>query len=91
MKLFQRLLGRRDADVSGAIAKERLRLVLASDRTSVAPEVLNQIKDEIIAVISRHVGVDAGKVHVAITQDRNESRLMADIPLLVRSARGRKK
>ena len=85
MRLFQRLSGRRTG--SGAVAKERLRLVLAYDRTSVSPEVLEQIKDEIIAVISRHVNVDVSKVKVGVSQDQSESRLVADIPLAVRSTR----
>jgi cell division topological specificity factor len=85
MRLFERLSGIRNG--SGAVAKERLRLVLAYDRTSVSPEVLEQIKDEIIAVISRHVNVDVSGVKVGVSQDQSESRLVADIPLSVRSTR----
>ena len=85
MKLWKRLMGGRDG--SGSLAKERLRLVLAYDRTSVSPEVLEQIKDEIIAVISRHVSVDVSGVRVAFSQERSESRLVADIPLSVRGTR----
>jgi len=49
--------------------------------------VLEQIKDEIIAVISRHVSVDVSGVQVGVSQDQSESRLVADIPLAVRSTR----
>jgi len=85
MKFLKRLSRGRGG--SGAVAKERLRLVLAYDRTSVSPEVLEQIKDEIIAVISRHVSVDVSGVQVGVSQDQSESRLVADIPLAVRSTR----
>jgi cell division topological specificity factor len=64
------------------VAKERLRLVLAYDRASMSPDALDLIKDEIIAVISRHVRVDAEGVQVSVSRDETESRLVADIPLL---------
>lgn len=40
------------------VAKERLRLVLVHDRASVAPEFLDKIKEEIIAVISKYMEID---------------------------------
>ncbi len=82
MNIFQRLTGHRDTTSSGSVAKERLRLVLAYDRASMSPDALDLIKDEIIAVISRHVRVDAEGVQVSVSRDETESRLVADIPLL---------
>jgi cell division topological specificity factor len=83
MKAFQRLFRcRRDEPAaSGDVAKERLRLVLAHDRTSISPALLDTLKDEIIAVISRHISIDAADVEVMISQNDRESRLVADIPL----------
>jgi cell division topological specificity factor len=89
MKFFERLLGRRDESSSGKVAKERLRLVLAHDRTSISPALLETLKDEIIAVISRHVAIDVESVQVNFSQSARESRLVADIPLLTK--RGRRK
>jgi len=89
MKFFERLLGRRYEPSSGEVAKERLRLVLAHDRTSISPALLDTLKDEIITVISRHVAIDAESVQVTFSQSARESRLVADIPLLTR--RGRRK
>lgn len=80
MKSMGRLLGRREAS-SGVVAKERLRLVLAHDRANISPALLETLKDEIIAVISRHVAIDAAGVRVTFTQTPRESRLVADIPL----------
>jgi cell division topological specificity factor len=48
---FERLLGRNPASSANA-AKERLQLVLIHDRTDISQAVMDQIKDEIIAVIS---------------------------------------
>lgn len=87
MKLLERLGISRDQLPSGSVAKERLLLVLAHDRTSISPALLETLKDEIIAVISRHVAIDADDVQVTFSQDARESRLVADIPLLTRAKR----
>ena len=87
MTFWKRLLGVGSAQNSGSVAKERLRLVLAYDRTSISPETLELIKDEIIAVISRHVGVDVSGVKVGVSQGQDEARLVADIPLAIPGTR----
>jgi cell division topological specificity factor len=89
MGFFERLLGRCYDSSSGKVAKERLRLVLAHDRASISPALLDTLKDEIITVISRHVAIDAESVQVTFSQSGRESRLVADIPLSTR--RGRRK
>jgi len=58
--------------------------VLAHDRTSISPALLETLKDEIIAAISRHIAIDAEGVEVTISQSARESRLVADIPLAAR-------
>jgi cell division topological specificity factor len=88
MRVFERLLGRRKSP-SGEVARERLRLVLAHDRASISPALLETLKDEIVTVISRHVAIDAEGVQVTFSQSARETRLVADIPLLAR--RGRRK
>ncbi len=48
-------------------AKQRLQLVLVHDRNQIEPGMLELIKDEIIAVISKHLDIDrawrAGQFH----------------------------
>ncbi|NLM52022.1 MAG: cell division topological specificity factor MinE [Firmicutes bacterium] len=53
--LLAALTGRQS---SKEVAKERLRLVLVHDRASVAPEFLDKIKEEMIAVISKYMEID---------------------------------
>jgi len=79
MKFLDRF--RRREPRSGEVARERLRLVLAYDRTSISPALLETLKDEIISVISRHVDIDPAGVEVNLTQSRRQSRLVANIPL----------
>jgi cell division topological specificity factor len=87
MKLFERLMSRGHEVGSGEVAKERLRLVLAHDRTSVSPMMLETLKDEIVTVISRHIAIDEKGVQVSFSQDARETRLVADIPLSPRHGR----
>jgi cell division topological specificity factor len=69
------------APSSRQIAKERLQLVLVHDRAQVSPQLLQVLKDEIIAVISKHIAIDREGVEITFTQSRRQSRLQADIPL----------
>ena len=62
-------------------AKQRLQLVLVHDRNQIEPGMLELIKDEIIAVISKHIDIDRNNVQVNFTEGDRESRLVADIPL----------
>jgi len=47
---------------SGATAKERLRLVLLSDHLSLAPDVVDALKAELFAVLSKYVDIDPARV-----------------------------
>lgn len=87
MSWLDKLLGR--SETSGQVAKQRLQMVLIHDRADLPPGLLEQIKDEIIAVIARHTAVDTDKVVVHLEQDTQENRLIAEIPLVsARSRRG---
>ena len=81
MNLFNRLRGTAQPS-SRETAKQRLQLVLVHDRSQISPGLIEIIKDEIIAVISKHVDIDRDGVQVQFTQAEHESRLVADIPLL---------
>ncbi|MGC8872987.1 MAG: cell division topological specificity factor MinE [Chloroflexia bacterium] len=65
---------------SSAIAKERLQLVLVHDR-GFSPQLLETLKSEIIAVISKYVEIDAEHIDVKITRTERQDRLVADIPV----------
>lgn len=73
-KLFQR------RPKSSAIAKERLQLVLVHDR-GFSPQLLEKLKTEIIAVISKYVEVDDDGIEVRVTRSERQDRLVANIPV----------
>ncbi len=76
---LDRILGREPK--SAQTAKERLKLVLIHDRTDLSPAILDKLKDELIAVISRYVSIDPQMVNIQMSQEGREQRLIADIPL----------
>lgn len=72
---------------SSSIAKDRLKLVLVSDRAGCSPEILEQIKNDIIAVISKYIEIDTEGLDIKISQTESESHngsvpaLFANIPI----------
>jgi cell division topological specificity factor len=81
MSIFSRLYNRYRKP-SKVIAKERLRLVLVHDRAGISPEVLHVIKNEIIAIISKHVRVDRDGIEVNLSHQKGHTRLVANIPIV---------
>ena len=61
--------------------KSGLKLVLIHDRTDMKSSALDDMKDEIINVISQHIAIDRSKVKIQMMHDGREQRLVADIPI----------
>lgn len=72
---------------TGSIAKDRLKLVLVSDRAGCSPEIMEQIKNDIIAVISKYIEIDLEGLDIQIKQTDSETHrgtvpaLFANIPI----------
>ena len=72
---------------SGNVAKDRLKLLLVSDRANCSPEVMEAIKNDIIKVISKYLDVDTDALDIQITttpsEDGNRTvpALFANIPI----------
>ena len=72
---------------SGEIAKDRLKLLLVSDRANCSPEIMEMIKNDIIAVISKYIEIDQDGLDIKITQTQSETNngivpaLYANIPI----------
>jgi len=66
---------------SGATAKERLRLVLLSDHLSLAPDVVEDLKRDLLAVISRYVEIDSEHADVSFEHREREVAMLASIPI----------
>lgn len=72
---------------SGDIAKDRLKLLLVSDRANCSPEIMEKIKNDIIQVISKYMEIDAEGLDIQITQTESDGNngnvpaLFANIPI----------
>ena len=77
MKLL-RLFGGRDA--SAPVARERLQILLAHERGLLGqPDLLVTLREEILAVVSKHVTLDPEKVIVRLERGKTVSTLEVDI------------
>ena len=72
---------------SGDVAKDRLKLLLVSDRADCSPDVMEAIKNDIIQVISKYMEIDPEGLDIQITQTESETNngavpaLYANIPI----------
>lgn len=72
----------RREEASKTLAKERLRLVLMSDRVSLAPEVFDEMKNEMLAVIRRYLEIDERALDMHFENLERQFALLASIPVL---------
>jgi cell division topological specificity factor len=63
------------------MAKERLRLVLVHDRTSISPQLLETLKADLIQVISNYMEIDESALEVNLDANGNTVALVANIPV----------
>jgi cell division topological specificity factor len=78
MTLF-RLFGRRG---SAPVARERLQILLAHERAARGqPDLLGVLREEILAVIAKHVKVDHENVRVRMDRGSKVSTLEIDVEI----------
>ena len=72
---------------SSDIAKDRLKLLLVSDRANCSPETMELIKNDIIKVIAKYMEIDSEGLDIQITQTESDGNngsvpaLIANIPI----------
>ena len=74
------------------VAKDRLRLILIHDRGDIPAETVDKIREEILAVLSKYIEIDAEDVEIAVTKSEmlegeGSPALSCNIP--IRGVRGR--
>lgn len=73
---------------SSEVAKDRLKILLISDRVNCSPEMMEMIKTDIAKVISKYMKIDAKSMEIQITKTGSKGRnmknpsLYANIPIL---------
>lgn len=81
MDLFGKVMGKQSSS-SKNIAKERLRLVLVHDRSNISPQLLENLKEDILKVISSYMEIDRKGTEVTLNSDEKSVALMASIPVI---------
>ena len=73
---------------SREIAKDRLKILLISDRVNCSAETLEMIKNDIAKVISKYMKIDANSMEIQISKTNSRSNgsinpvLNANIPII---------
>ncbi|MDY2700709.1 MAG: cell division topological specificity factor MinE [Suilimivivens sp.] len=72
---------------SREIAKDRLKILLISDRVNCSPEMMEMIKTDIAKVISKYMKIDTHSMEIQISKTDRKGRdktptLYANIPIL---------
>lgn len=74
---------------SRQIARDRLKILLISDRVDCSPEMMQLIKFDIAHVISKYMKIDAANMDIQISKAGNNARngkimpaLYANIPII---------
>ena len=70
------------ADASKSVATNRLKLVLMQDRTNLTPRILEQMRSELIDLLSRYVELDKELLDLNFEQEGDQVALMLSIPVI---------
>jgi cell division topological specificity factor len=62
-------------------ARERLQVLLAHERCSTSSDLIAVLREEILAVIAKHVQVDSERVRVKMDRDEHMSILEIDVEI----------
>ena len=80
LDILSRVLNRDEG--SKETAKQRLQLVLVQDRASVNPHLLEELKEDLIGVISRYLEIDLSAMEINLESGGGDTvALVANIPV----------
>jgi cell division topological specificity factor len=66
---------------SAPVARERLQLLLAHERSSPGSDLVSILREEILGVIAKHVQVDRDRVHVKMDHGEHVTILEIDVEI----------
>ncbi|HEX5934872.1 MAG TPA: cell division topological specificity factor MinE [Pseudorhizobium sp.] len=71
---------------SAPMARERLQVLLAHERASAGSDLVSVLREEILAVIAKHVQLDADRVQVTMDRDEHVSVLEIEVEIPLASS-----
>lgn len=82
MNWLDALLGRKPATATSAsVAKQRLVEVLVQDHVKLTPDVMDAIRRDISAVLSKHLDIDVDALQIDVTRSGRGDNLVANVPV----------
>lgn len=79
MNILKKLFSKKS---SRETAKKRLQLVLVHDRADISPALLEQLRGELIDVISKYMEIDSKNIEMELDREDGSVALVANIPVL---------
>ena len=64
---------------SGQYAKDRMKLLLLSERMECSPQMINRLQNDLILAAGKYIHIDSDNVHITFRQ--SPPRLIASLPL----------
>jgi len=80
LNFIERLFGKNEKSVK-SIAKDRLRLVLMHDRADIPAPMMEDMRREILLVLSKYVDIDESRLDVSLQSADDTVALVANIPI----------
>lgn len=81
VNFFRKLFGGVDAG-SAQEANKRLKFILIHDRTDISPQLLENLRMEMIGVLTKYMEIDETKIEMDLDHDEKAVALVANIPVL---------
>jgi len=75
LKVFTQRKGR-----SAGYARERMKLLLVSERIDCSPQMMKMLKNDLIHTVKKYISIEESQVVIRITQE--PAVLHADIPVI---------
>ena len=80
IEMLRKLLGKKES--SGDVARRRLQLVIINDRANVSPEIMDNMRAEIIQVISKYRYIDTREMEFSLENENDTMALVVNIPVV---------
>jgi len=77
---LDKLFGRSN-NTARNVAKDRLRLVLMHDRSDIPAPMMDAMRRELLAVLSKYVEIDENQLDVSLERVDDSVALIANIPI----------
>lgn len=76
LKAIRRFFGEKG---SGKVARQRMQVVLMHDRMDLTPDIMENLKNDILSVLSRYMEIDQKTIHVDLEQGKEYTALVSNV------------